>query len=95
MYMKMIERMNAQINSVNVLSSSRARPETVVVYARRQIHFAARLRAVLRYDLQVHNPAPPKRAPKPAVHDRAGRFATGLVSRLMFTRLSSRTRPPL
>src|SRR6185369_1396101 len=33
MYMKMIERMNAQINSVNVLSSSRARPETVVVYA--------------------------------------------------------------
>ena len=31
MYMKIIERMNAQMNSVNVLSSSRARPETVVV----------------------------------------------------------------
>src|SRR5688572_32471156 len=33
MYMKMIDRMNAQMNSVNVRSSSRALPETVVVYA--------------------------------------------------------------
>ena len=31
MYMKMIDRMKAQMNSVNVRSSSRARPETVVV----------------------------------------------------------------
>jgi len=31
MYMKIIDRMNAQMNSVKVRSNSRARPETVVV----------------------------------------------------------------
>jgi hypothetical protein len=48
MYMKITDRMKAQMNSVNVFSSSRARPETLVVYAIGKIHL--RDRASQRFD---------------------------------------------
>src|SRR4029078_7045171 len=93
MYMKMIESMNAQINSVNVRSSSRARPETVVVYALGRFISRTHPRSASIRSASANPGATDARTETCRSRSRRS-ISEGLVSRAIFTRLSSRTRPP-